>query len=63
MNRMTHDKGLLVHVYTVDETVDFDKVLAAGVDGIFTNRSGQLLRYFSRSLPLGEAQILDANGY
>ncbi|MNE92892.1 hypothetical protein D3C80_1906720 [compost metagenome] len=50
-------------MYTVDETVDFDKVLAAGVDGIFTNRSGQLLRYFSRSLPLGEAQILDANGY
>ncbi|MDD2057607.1 glycerophosphodiester phosphodiesterase [Pseudomonas sp. GD03860] len=63
MNRMSHDKGLLVHVYTVDETVDFDKVMAAGVDGIFTNRSGQLLRYFSRPAALGEAQILEANGY
>ena len=63
MNRMSHDKGLLVHVYTVDEAVDFDKVMAAGVDGIFTNRSGQLLRYYSRSPALGEAQILEANGY
>lgn len=63
MNKLSHDKGLLVHVYTVDETVDFAKVMAAGVDGIFTNRSGQLLRYLSRAPARSEAQILAAVGY
>ena len=63
MNQLTHDKGLLVHGYTVDEDVDFAKVMAAGVDGIFTNRSGQLLRYFARPPALNEVQILEAQGY
>ncbi|CAM3734045.1 Glycerophosphoryl diester phosphodiesterase precursor [compost metagenome] len=63
MNQLSHDKGLLVHVYTVDEAVDFRKVMAAGVDGIFTNRSGQLLRYFARPSAHSEAQILRAHGY
>ncbi|MDD2047906.1 glycerophosphodiester phosphodiesterase [Pseudomonas putida] len=63
MNQLAHDKGLLVHVYTVDEEVDFAKVMAAGVDGIFTNRSGQLLRYFARPPALNEAQTLEAQGY
>lgn len=63
MNRLSHDKQLLVHVYTVDEEVDFAKVMAAGVDGIFTNRSGNLLRHFSRPAALNEVQILDEQGY
>lgn len=63
MNRMTHDKGLLVHVYTVDEPVDFAEVLDAGVDGIFTNRSGQLLRYLGRPPQRSEAQLLEAYDY
>lgn len=63
MNRMSHDQGLLVHVYTVDEEVDFAKVMASGVDGVFTNRSGQLLRYFARPPAQGETQILEAQGY
>ncbi|TDF81737.1 glycerophosphodiester phosphodiesterase [Pseudomonas sp. H9] len=63
MNQLSHDKGLLVHVYTVDEAVDVDKVMAAGVDGIFTNRSGRLLEYFSRPAPMSEAQILDAQSF
>lgn len=63
MNQLSHDKGLLVHVYTVDEDVDFAKVMAAGVDGIFTNRSGRLLQYFSRPAALSEAQILEAQGF
>jgi glycerophosphoryl diester phosphodiesterase len=48
MNKLTHDKGLLVHVYTVDEPVDFDKVMKAGVDGIFTNRAAELLKFYKR---------------
>ncbi|AIL60276.1 glycerophosphodiester phosphodiesterase [Pseudomonas alkylphenolica] len=63
MNQLTHDKGLLVHVCTIDEDVDFAKVMAAGVDGIFTNRSGQLLRYFARPPAQNEVQILEAQGY
>ncbi len=60
---MTHDKGLLVHVYTVDEPVDFKKVMDAGVDGIFTNRTSELLKYFKRAAPQTVPQILKANGY
>lgn len=48
MNKLTHDKGLLVHVYTVDEPVDFEKVMKAGVDGIFTNRAAELLKFYKR---------------
>lgn len=58
-----HDKGLLVHAYTVDLPVDFQKVLTAGADGIFTNRSGELLRFLGRSLPQDEAPILESLGY
>lgn len=63
MNRMAHDKGLLVHVYTVDEAVDFKRVSEAGVDGIFTNRPGSLLRFYGRPVPGGEASLLQARGW
>ncbi|MCQ6257798.1 glycerophosphodiester phosphodiesterase [Pseudomonas sp. Q11] len=63
MNQYTHDQGLLVHVYTVDEAVDFKKVLEAGVDGIFTNRAGELLKYLKRPETGSVAQILKNNGY
>ncbi|WP_210712261.1 glycerophosphodiester phosphodiesterase [Pseudomonas sp. MWU349] len=63
MNQYTHDQGLLVHVYTIDEPVDFKKVMDAGVDGIFTNRSAELLKYFKRPASVSVAQWLDANGY
>lgn len=63
MNRLSHDKGLLVHVYTVDSEVDFKRVSQAGVDGIFTNRSGALLRFYGRPAQQNEAQILRQNGW
>lgn len=63
MNQYTHDQGLLVHVYTVDEPVDFQKVMNAGVDGIFTNRSDQLLKYFQRPAGTSVARLLEASGY
>ena len=37
-----------MHVYTVDEPVDFEKVMKAGVDGIFTNRAAELLKFYKR---------------
>ncbi|WP_260962387.1 glycerophosphodiester phosphodiesterase [Pseudomonas citri] len=63
MNRYTHDQGLLVHVYTVDEAVDFKKVMDAGVDGIFTNRASELLKYFKRPETGSVTQLLVKNGY
>ncbi|KHK64237.1 glycerophosphodiester phosphodiesterase [Pseudomonas frederiksbergensis] len=63
MNQYTHDQGLLIHVYTVDEPVDFTKVLDAGVDGIFTNRASELLKYFKRPVTGSVAQLLEKHGY
>jgi len=63
MNQYTHDQGLLVHVYTIDEDVDFQKVMDAGVDGIFTNRASELLKYYQRPATGSVAQLLERNGY
>lgn len=63
MNQASHERGLLVHVYTLDERVDFDKATKAGVDGIFTNRAGELMRFYGRSPEKDEAQVLKALGY
>jgi len=63
MNQYTHDQGLLVHVYTVDEAVDYQKVMDAGVDGIFTNRASELLKFYKRPAAGTVAQLLQNNGY
>ncbi|WP_085683627.1 MULTISPECIES: glycerophosphodiester phosphodiesterase [unclassified Pseudomonas] len=63
MNKYTHDKGLLVHVYTVDEPVDFKKVMASGVDGIFTNRASELLKFYKRPAAASVDQVLKNNGF
>ena len=63
MNKYTHDKGLLVHVYTVDEPVDFEKVMASGVDGIFTNRASELLKFYKRPAATSVDQVLKNNGF
>lgn len=63
MNQYTHEQGLLVHAYTVDEPVDLQKVMSAGVDGIFTNRSDELLKYFQRPAGTSVSRLLDASGY
>ncbi|POF38592.1 glycerophosphodiester phosphodiesterase [Pseudomonas laurylsulfativorans] len=63
MNQYTHDQGLLVHVYTIDEAVDYQKVMDAGVDGIFTNRASELLKFYKRPAPASVDQVLKNNGY
>ena len=63
MNQYAHDQGMLVHVYTVDEPVDFEKVMAAGVDGIFTNRASELLKFYKRPAAASVGQVLKNNGY
>ncbi|MCP2225254.1 MAG: glycerophosphodiester phosphodiesterase [Pseudomonas sp.] len=63
MNQYTHDQGLLVHAYTIDEAVDYQKVMDAGVDGIFTNRASELLKFYKRPAAGTVAQLLQNNGY
>ena len=63
MNQFTHDQGLLVHVYTIDDAVDYQKVADAGVDGVFTNRASELLKFYKRPAAASVAQLLQNNGY
>lgn len=63
MNQYTHDQGLLVHVYTIDDAVDYQKVADAGVDGIFTNRASELLNFYKRPAAASVGQLLQNNGY
>lgn len=63
MNQATHDKGMLVHVYTLDEPVDFKKAMDADVDGVFTNRASELLKFYQRPAAQSVNQLLEKNGY
>lgn len=63
MNKATHDRGMLVHVYTLDAPIDFKKAMDAGVDGIFTNRASELLKYYQRPAPHSVNQLLENNGF
>jgi len=40
-----HERGLLVHPYTIDRPSDMDRLLALGVDGMFTNRPDVLRQH------------------
>jgi len=62
MNQASQARDLLVHAYTLDEPVDFDKAMKAGVDGIFTNRTGALLRFYQRPAE-PEVVMLERLGY
>lgn len=59
---MAHDDGMLVHLYTVDEPADFERYRQRGVDGFFTNRAEQLLRFYGHPAQDQEA-ILERHGY
>lgn len=63
MNRLSHEQGLLVHVYTLDALDDFKKASEAGVDGIFTNRSSALLRFYGRPVVADESALLTGQGF
>lgn len=63
MNRLTHEKGLIIHPYTVDDAVDFKTIGDAGVDGFFTNRPAELLRYYQRPAREDSDALLKRHGY
>lgn len=63
MNRAAHQRGLLIHPYTVDDEVDFARVQAGGVDGFFTNRTDALLTFYGRPPAEPIDAILERLGY
>lgn len=63
MTKMAHDKGLVIHPYTVDGPVDFKTLKAQGADGFFTNRAAVLLKFYGRPAKDSIDTILKRNGY
>ncbi|WP_296262624.1 MULTISPECIES: glycerophosphodiester phosphodiesterase [unclassified Pseudomonas] len=63
MNQMAHDRGLIIHPYTVDDAVDFQAISARGVDGFFTNRAAELLKFYGRPSKESIESILKRIGY
>ncbi|MDH0749583.1 glycerophosphodiester phosphodiesterase [Pseudomonas sp. GD03842] len=63
MNTMAHEHGLIIHPYTVDDAVDFKAITARGVDGFFTNRASELLKFYGRPSKESMESILKRIGY
>lgn len=63
MNKMAHDRGMVVHPYTVDDAVDFKAISANGVDGFFTNRASELLKFYGRASKESMDAILKRNNF
>lgn len=63
MNNVAHERGMVVHPYTVDEEVDFKQISHDGVDGFFTNRTSELLKFYGRPAKESLETILKRNGY
>jgi len=63
MNKMAHDRGLIIHPYTVDDAVDFKAISQRGVDGFFTNRASELLKFYGRPSKESMDSILKRIGY
>ncbi|MGV8919753.1 MAG: glycerophosphodiester phosphodiesterase [Pseudomonas sp.] len=63
MSKMAHDRGLLIHPYTVDDDVDYKQLSQRGADGFFTNRAANLLKFYGRPSHETMDALLKRNGY
>jgi glycerophosphoryl diester phosphodiesterase len=63
MNKMAHERGLIVHPYTVDDALDFEQISQRGVDGFFTNRASELLKFYGRPSTESVDSILKRSGF
>ncbi|MDB6145072.1 MAG: glpQ [Pseudomonas sp.] len=63
MVKTAHDRGLIIHPYTVDEDVDYKELSKRGADGFFTNRAANLLKFYGRPSAQTLDAILKRNGY
>lgn len=48
--RGAHDHNVAVHVWTVNETQDMERLIELGVDGIITDRPDRLMRLLGRKM-------------
>ena len=46
--RVCHNAGLAVHVWTIDEPAEMERLLDLGVDGIMTDRPSSLKEVLER---------------
>lgn len=46
--RVTHRKNVQIHVWTVNEVANMERLIALGVDGIITDRPDRLMRVLGR---------------
>ena len=58
MDSFTHGVGLCLHVYTIDNLVDYQMVQARRVDGVFTNRPDVGLKFFNKQMTTAVPDIL-----
>ncbi|MGJ8513842.1 glycerophosphodiester phosphodiesterase [Carnimonas bestiolae] len=63
MNEAAHQRGLLIHPYTIDKPVDFKRFQQLGVDGMFANDIRALLSFYKRPAQQSVDQILKAQGF
>jgi glycerophosphoryl diester phosphodiesterase len=63
MNKMAHDRGMIIHPYTVDDAVDFKELSKRGADGFFTNRASELLKFYGRPSKESMDSILKRSGF
>ena len=61
--RKAHKAGLVVHVYTINATWQYRLFTFFGVDGFFTDRCDQLLRFYGRMPTARPQDILAKYGY
>ena len=49
MNQFTHETGMCIHAYSLDEIEDLEMAKEKGVDGVITNRPEVALDFFGRT--------------
>ena len=49
--RAAHDRGVQVHVWTINETDEMKRLFTMGIDGVITDRPDRALRVLEREFP------------
>lgn len=63
MIKLIHEKGLLAHVYTVDQQADIERLKKLDVDGYFTDRPALVLKALKRAPAKNSSKLLEKIGF